>query len=124
MNILIIEPNRILAKNYVTFFKKTFKNVYLACDADQAVAMADKLSIDIVLSEIFYIKHNVLEFLYEFRSYVDWQDIPFVIYSVLPKNQFKENQHFLMENMNVSKILYKEEVSLKKLETTLVSLLK
>ena len=69
MNILIIEPNRILAKNYVTFFKKTFKNVYLACDADQAVAMADKLSIDIVLSEIFYLKHNVLEFLYEFRSY-------------------------------------------------------
>ena len=70
---------------------------------------------DIVIVELQLVDHSGIEFLYEFRSYVDWQQIPVIILTNVPESEFAGSQSLLRDDLNVQAYLYKPLTSLQKL---------
>ncbi len=87
--ILLIEPNKLFAQNTKKALEISGYTVNIAVSAQAAIASADEQMPALVILEIELAKHNGIEFLYEFRSYADWQSIPVMIYSHLPQSRFK-----------------------------------
>lgn len=87
--ILLVEPNKLFAQTIQKSLAKSGYKVRLATGASAAIASADEQKPDLVVLEIQLAKHNGIEFLYEFRSYPDWQGVPVIIYSQIPPSRFK-----------------------------------
>lgn len=84
MKILYIEPDRLLA-NSVSDYLRSFGHVVdWRSDAQNAINAADKSMPDAIIMELLLADHSGIEFLYELRSYSEWQAIPVVIFTVLP----------------------------------------
>ncbi len=58
-------------------------DVSVATDGVQAAEHANAVRPDCVIMEVSLAQHSGIEFLYEFRSYVDWQSIPVVVFTSL-----------------------------------------
>ena len=82
--ILLIEPDRQLAKTVAGLFEHQSHTVKLAATAQAAITAVDEDYPDIIILELQLSVHNGIEFLYELRSYADWQDIPVIVYSQVP----------------------------------------
>jgi response regulator RpfG family c-di-GMP phosphodiesterase len=61
------------------------------------------------------VEHSGIEFLNEFRSYPDWQDIPVVIHTHVPATEFNDSWKLLRGELGVRDYLYKPHTSLKRL---------
>lgn len=114
-NILLIEPDRILGETYQHVLQSAGYEVTLVAGAQTAVASADKKRPDLVILELQLVEHSGIEFLYEFRSYPDWQDIPVLIHSQVPPIEFSDNLELLKNELNVVNYLYKPQTKLSKL---------
>lgn len=114
-NILLIEPDRILAEIYRQSLEPNGHAVSVCAGAQAAVLAADKTKPDLVILELQLVEHSGVEFLYEFRSYPDWQNIPILIHSQVPPGEFSDNHHLLKNELNVTNYLYKPATNLKKL---------
>ncbi len=112
--ILLIEPDTILAGIYAKALKHDGHKVMLAAGAQTAILAADKQQPELVIVELQLASHNGLEFLYEFRTYPDWQNIPVLIHSVVPPGEFKASAE-LTDGLNVAGYLYKPRTSLAQL---------
>jgi DNA-binding response OmpR family regulator len=115
-HILIIEPNKLLAEQYETYFETQGHTVMWASKAQDAINRADDTKPDIVISELLLTSHSGVEFLHEFRSYVEWQLIPVIILSRLPRENLQASDEVL-RSLGVKNYLYKPETSLKRLCT-------
>ena len=114
MQILFIEPNTALAKVYRAALELAGYTVRLASSAQAAISLADKYSPDLVILEIQLAGHNGLEFLYEFRSYTEWQNVPVLLHTLVPPAEFAENTVFWHE-LAVSGYMYKPRTNLQQL---------
>jgi DNA-binding response OmpR family regulator len=79
--ILLIEPDIVLANIYTKALTHEGYRVVVAGDAQAAISLADKSKPDLIIMEIQLVSHNGIEFIYELRSYPEWQDIPIIIQS-------------------------------------------
>jgi DNA-binding response OmpR family regulator len=113
--ILLLEPDKILAKTYSTALESAGHIVEYCVSAQTAVVFADNIRPDIVVVELQLVDHSGIEFLYEFRSYVDWQHIPVIILTNVPESEFSGSQLLLHDDLNVQVYLYKPLTSLRKL---------
>ncbi len=113
-NVLLLEPDRVSAKCIADELAKRDINVFSASTADIAVTQADKLRPDLVICELSLPGHSGSEFIYEFRTYSDWKDIPLLVYSSIkaPDKITTSRDWKLLE---ISKVLYKPDFSLQKL---------
>jgi len=68
--------------------------------------------------ELQLASHNGIEFLYELRSYNDWQSIPVIIHSLVPATAFTN----IAPELGVVSYLYKPTTTLKKLCTSVSDL--
>lgn len=82
--ILLIEPDRRLAGNYVATLEAAGHEVYWCISGQVAIHAADERHPDLVVLELQLKGHNGIEFLYEFRSYPEWQTIPVIVQSLVP----------------------------------------
>jgi len=114
-HILLIEPDLLLARSYYDALKTAGHVVTAVPSAQAAVLAADESKPDIVIMEVQLVGHSGIEFLYEFRSYADWQQVPLIIHTVVPPNEFAGARDLLMREMGVTLYLYKPQTSLKKL---------
>jgi len=121
---LLIEPDKILAGNYIKAFSKMDLMVDWSSDANSAIDLADKHKPDIVVCEIQLVGHSGIEFLYEFRSYSDWQKIPIIIFTKIPKSEFSQSQEILSKDLEINSYLYKYSVSLNDVLFQVSSILK
>ena len=112
MKILLIEPDLFLGKIYKHSLERNGDNVIWAKGAQQAVAFADENKPDIVVLEIQLPKHNGIEFLYEFRSYPEWQNVPIILHTL---SDFQSMWAETFNEIGVIEFLYKPTTSLKKL---------
>lgn len=79
-HILLVQPDAILGETY----RKALQacgTVAWARSAEQAIQLADDHAPDIVVLELKLPRHNGVEFLYEFKSYPEWRDVPVVVVS-------------------------------------------
>jgi DNA-binding response OmpR family regulator len=116
--ILLIEPDRVLAESYVQALLHAGHEVQAAGSAQAAVLSADAIAPDLVILELQLVGHSGIEFLYEFRSYSDWQNTPVIIQTQVPRSEFADNWELLNRELGVKTYLYKPRTSLQALLTT------
>jgi DNA-binding response OmpR family regulator len=115
MNILIIEPDKVLSNIYINAFKNLGLDIYIAKSAQAALTLADGYPPSLVILEIQLVEHSGIEFLYEFRSYSEWKEIPIIIYSCIPVQEFNNNWQILKQEIGIEDYLYKPKTNLKQL---------
>ena len=113
--ILLLEPDKLLAKTYLEALQTAGHTVQVCHTAQSAILNADEVMPDIIVMELQLVSHGGIEFLYEFRSYLDWQKIPVIILTNVPSDEFKNSRDVLQNEMNVEMYLYKPQTSLKKI---------
>ncbi len=113
--ILLIEPDAVLARIYNAILQPKGYNVILVAGAQDAVVAADNLKPDLVICELQLVSHSGIEFLYEFRSYPDWRDVPVIVLSLVPLVEFNDSLYGLNERLGVVKYLYKPTTGLAEL---------
>jgi DNA-binding response OmpR family regulator len=118
MNILLIEPDRPLAEVYQTALLAAGHRVVVCAGAQAAIMAADQQAPQLVILELQLVEHSGIEFLYEFRSYGDWQNIPVILQSLVPPTEFNGSQDLLTNQLGVQAYLYKPRVNLKQLIKT------
>ncbi len=114
-NILLIEPDRRLTETYRRALEAAGHAVTTANGAQAAIMAADAAKPDLVILELQLIEHSGIEFLYEFRSYLDWQAIPVIIQSQVPPGEFNDNRQLLAQELGVKAYLYKPHTTLRQL---------
>ena len=77
--ILLLEPDSVLAGNIERYFANAKHTVSVHSDPQQAVTSADSRAPDLIIAELQLAGRSGVEFLYEFRSYPEWQNIPVII---------------------------------------------
>ena len=114
-HVLIIEPDRILAKTYLAALKIAGHTGQVCVSAQSAVFCIDEQLPDIIMMEIQLIGHSGIEFLYELRSYADWQTLPVIVMSSVPAGDFQDSWQLLRQELGVQSYHYKPITSLNKL---------
>ena len=113
--ILLIEPDRLLAETYCRALVDAGHKVMVCAGAQSAITAADQAKPDLVILELQLIAHSGVEFLYEFRSYPEWQAIPVLVQTGVPPGEFADNWQLLKRELGVNAYLYKPRVSLSQL---------
>jgi DNA-binding response OmpR family regulator len=116
--ILLIEPDRLLGSTYAAALESADHKVVVCPGAQSGVLVADQIKPDLVIIELQLVEHSGIEFLYEFRSYADWQSIPIIIHSQVPQSEFSGSFELLTDQLGVVRYLYKPSTSLKELIQT------
>lgn len=121
-NILLIEPNRLLSQTYQQALELAGHRVKSAGNAQAAITAADSFEPDVVVLEIQLAQHSGAEFLYEFRSYADWQKIPIIILSDVPASELSKFKQTFSKLFGIRHYLYKPQTRLSALVQTVNSL--
>lgn len=116
--ILLIEPDRLLARTYEQALTNDGHHVAVCAGAQDAIMAADKSRPDLVILELQLVEHSGIEFLYEFRSYSEWQEIPVLILSNVPPGEFTDSWQILGKELGIDVYLYKPRTSLRRLLST------
>jgi two-component system KDP operon response regulator KdpE len=82
--------------------------------AQEGISAADSKRPDLVMLELNLHGHNGVEFMYEFRSYHDWLNVPIMVVSHTPFSALNVAE-LVWEQLGVVNYHYKPEVSLKQL---------
>lgn len=114
-NILLIEPDKVLADTYSRALGFGGHTVVQAFSAQEAIHAADQSTPDAVILELQLIGHDGIEFLQEFRSYVEWQEIPVIVLSNLTRGMFDRSRTALSRDYGVDDCLYKPRTTLRQL---------
>ncbi len=112
---MLLEPDAVLANTYAGALKSRGHKTIVANTAQDAVIKADNSLPDLVICEIQLVSHSGIEFLYEFRSYPDWQTIPVIINSSVPPVEFLGSSQGLLSELGIARYLYKPNTSLRQL---------
>jgi len=114
LKILILEPDVAMAKVYKLYLEQRKHQVSVCQTSQQAIDAIDKALPDVIVMETQLAGHNGYEFLYELRSYPDWQNVAVIIHSVVPRQGFYAKAPAATE-LGVKDYLYKPTCSLAKL---------
>ncbi len=110
MNILLLEPNAILGRTYRQFLRSNNHEVLWVQDAQAAISAIDQRVPDLILLELQLALHNGIEFLYELRSYAEWQGLNVVVLSHIPEKAWLKE--ILKKRLGVKRYLYKSHTNL------------
>ena len=116
MHILLVEPDMQLARTYRLALQAAGHEVSHATTAQAAITAADHSQPELVILEMQLVSHSGIEFLYEFRSYSDWTDIPVMVCSVVPPAEFRSSWDLLRHELGVVAYHYKPHTSLDDLQ--------
>ena len=86
--ILLIEPDRQLAQTYYEALQTEGHTVIAAAGAQTAILATDQEQPDLIILEPQLVEHSGIEFLYELRSYSEWQLTPVIIQTIIPPAAF------------------------------------
>ena len=88
MNVLLIEPDKILVNSYISALEQKNIDTQVCTDAQTAIEMLDNNKPDAIIMEILLSPLSGVAFLNELRSYEDFIDIPVIINSSVPVENF------------------------------------
>lgn len=114
MNLLLVEPDNILGKIYKVALKDIGHRVMCSHSAQDAIICADKRLPDLIVLELQMPGHSGIEFLYELRSYPDWQNVPVIVHTLISPRDM-ESHMLRLKQLGVIQYLYKPATSLRQL---------
>lgn len=120
--VLLIESDRLIASNVLQVFRKSGHTVNWQVDPQVALDIADNELPGVIIIDLVLAAHSGIEFLYEFRSYPDWQEVPIVVFSSLSVEELKEALRGF-EHLNVTDYHYKPNTKLTDLVRTVEHIL-
>jgi len=121
MRVLILEPDRIVAECISDELKRRNIQVSIATTADRAINLADAHTPDAVIAELSLPGHSGSEFMYEFRTYEEWRDIPIVIYSTLkPTKTVQDSNDWAL--LGIHSYMYKPDFTIQVLADAIESI--
>jgi len=112
--ILLLEPDVILSNIYTEVLQQAGYDVCPTFDAQKAINTADECSPDLVILELQLPVHNGIEFIYEYRSYTEWEKTPVIVQSFVSPNEFKSTP-YIWHELGIVKYFYKPHTSLQQL---------
>lgn len=112
--VLLIEPDKVLGETYRAALSHANFSVQTAQTAQMAIHKVDTNIPDITVLELQLAAHNGVEFLYELRSYPEWQNIPVVILSQISQHEAGIDKK-MAKKLGIAHYCYKPQTSLKKL---------
>ena len=115
--VLLIESDRLIAANVLKMLKKAGHEVNWQVDPQAALDSADEQLPGVIIVDLILAGRGGIEFLYEFRSYPDWQEVPIVVFSSLSAEELKEALRGF-EHLNVNAYHYKPSTTLSELTAT------
>jgi DNA-binding response OmpR family regulator len=120
--ILILESDRQLGRNFIEYFRQQGHEAQSHVDPQAAIINADSTRPDVVIVDSMLASRSGIEFLYEMRSYPEWQNIPAI---VLGNYGAEEVEGFAntFELLDVKAYFYKPSSSLKQILDQVESLL-
>jgi len=121
MNVLLIEPDVVQAQVIGKALMPLGHKVYHVASAQGAVHVSDEHTPDLIILEPQLPRHNGFEFLYEFRSYTEWQNIPVILHTMLPTSEL--TAPVLSRELGVVSVLHKPDTSLSLLADTVQALI-
>jgi DNA-binding response OmpR family regulator len=107
-----VESDLKMSRIYADSLALRDHQVATATNAQDAILAADAVRPDVVVLELQLTAHSGIEFLYEFRSYVDWIDVPVIIVSSVPPAEFNASRKLLHDRLGVVAYHYKPQTSL------------
>lgn len=113
-HVLVIEPDKILASQIEEYLLSKNYRVTVAHDAQAAVLAADTTTPNVVVLEVLLAQHSGIEFLYEFRSYSEWQRVPVIILSRVSQADLQVSPK-TMQDLGIVAALYKPQSRLQKI---------
>ncbi|HUS26776.1 MAG TPA: response regulator [Nevskiaceae bacterium] len=119
-HILLIEPDVVLAQTYGRALEHAGHSVSHALTAQHGLDSADAHLPQVVILELQLSAHNGIEFLYEFRSYPEWEGIPIIINTYIPLPELAAVQVVLTKELGVRGCYYKPQTSLQLLLRSVV----
>ena len=114
-HIVLVEPDIILAATYKKALSDAGFSVTPCASAQAAIFATDQKTPDLIIAELQLIEHSGIEFLYELRSYPEWQAIPVIVHSQIPPTEFSVHANILKASMGVVHYLYKPLTTLSEL---------
>jgi two-component SAPR family response regulator len=114
MLVIIIEPDHIVAKEMTRVFNDNGIKVKICPEAQTAISEIDSNKPSAIILELQLSGHSGVEFLHEFRSYEDWDNIPIFIYSRVPEYAIGLDQK-IWDSYGVKRFFYKPKTSLNQL---------
>ena len=121
--ILLIEPDKILAENVSKFLKKCQHKVAWQTSAQGGIDGADRKRPDAIVLDLQLAGHSGIEFLHELRSYADWQNLPVIVFSAIHPDALGGLAQ-AKTNLTISAYVHKPTASLAKLTDTIEQAIK
>jgi len=110
--VLILEPDKLLAETYRRALEFAGCEAVCVTSGQAAVDSADEMIPDLIILELQLAAHNGLEFLYEFRSYTDWQRVPVIVNTNIVPSSLNMVEESLYKKLGIQAWHYKPETSL------------
>ena len=114
LKVLLIEPDKRLAEIYAKALEVKGHIVRHASSAQSAIHQSETDVPDLIILEPQLAEHDGVEFLYELRSYTDWQTVPVIIHSFIQPEILRLSATVL-DKLAVIDCLYKPQTSLQQL---------
>ncbi|MBX4197280.1 response regulator [Candidatus Saccharibacteria bacterium] len=118
MHVLLLEPDNLLAASLNNYLAREGHSVAWHSHPQDAVTSADRQTPQAVITELQLAGRSGVEFLYEFRSYPEWQAIPIIVLSNLRPEETIAYQEVFQE-LNIAGYFYKPRTNLSQLLETL-----
>ena len=112
MKVLLIEPDHVLGTVYQAALEHAGHHTVHCRAAQVALYQAEKMRPDVVVLELQLPGHGGIEFLYEFRSYPEWQAIPVILHTMVAAKDLPAWQD---QHLGIAAHHYKPATSLKQL---------
>lgn len=113
MKIIVVEPQKDLGDLLQKGLAQDGAEVVVVNDAQSAIYASEE-GVDVVVLELALPGHNGVEFLHEFRSHSDWQDIPIIIYSHISAEEAGLGEE-VYHRFGIAEHLYKPKATFQKL---------
>jgi CheY-like chemotaxis protein len=111
-NVLLMETDHVLAKNLSKYLRGLGHKVIWCIEPQEAINNADKNCPDVIILDLLLAnRRSGIEFLYELRSYPEWQNLPVVIFSHVAAEDLRGCVDSLNQ-LNVAAFRYKPTTSL------------
>lgn len=114
MTILLIDSDRLLAKNIASAFSAQGHKLVHVAQAEAAIAYTDKQPPDLIILDLQLAGRSGVEFLFEFKSYPEWATIPVIIFSSLTSEEAKRYLDSFSK-LDIKNYFYKPTTSLSQL---------
>lgn len=106
MKVLLIEPDAFLAEALMALISARGHEVFWKKTAQSALDSLEDSVPEAIILELQLGLHNGIEFIYELRSYSEWQNIPIIVHTINSK-ALDETYTSAFEELEVISVTYK-----------------